>query len=353
MKRKRIVYPILSLLCLVFLLSLTSLILLPKHRDESVDGALIADYYAECDEKRDHQVLFLGDCEVYGSFVPPILWQEYGITAYVRGSPGQSVWQSYYLLAEMLEHETPRAVVLGVYALRYGEAQSEVYNRLTLDSMRWSAAKYGAVRESMTDEESFISYVLPLLRYHGRWSEIDADDIKYAFSRETVSHNGYLIRAGRVPMTDYRDGGLLADSDLPDRSLDYLDRIKTLCDGVGAELILVKPPTNSWRYWWYDEWDDIVRSYAEERGIRYYNFIGDALVGIDWQTDSYDGGVHLNVFGAEKLTLRFGEILSRELGIESLNGDESVAIVWDKKLERYISDREMAIADEEKRLTSP
>lgn len=344
MKRKRIIYPILSLMLLAVLLRLASRILVPKHMGESADGALIADYYAERDALRSHQVLFLGDCEVYGSFVPPILWQEYGITAYVRGSPGQSVWQSYYLLCEMLEYERPRAVVLGAYALRYGEAQSEVYNRLTLDGMQWSTAKYGAVRASLTEGESVISYAIPLLRYHGRWSEIDGGDLTHAFSRETVSHNGYLLRAGTVPMTDDGDGGLLADKDLPGRSLEYLDKIRSLCDGVDAELILVKPPTNSWRYWWYDEWDEQVRSYAEKWGLRYFNFIGDVDVGIDWQTDSYDGGVHLNLFGAEKLTRRFGEILSGELGIESLKGDGSVAQVWDKKLEEYISDREEAIA---------
>jgi hypothetical protein len=275
------------------------------------------------------------------------MWEKYGITSFVRGSPGQTVWQSYYLLSEMLEYERPQAVVLNVYALRYGERQSEVYNRLTLDGMRWSAHKAGAIKASVGEGESYLSYLLPILRYHDRWQETSHDDLKYFFSRESVSHNGYLLRAGVVPMTEVSDGGLIADVSLPDISMEYLDAIKALCDGVGAELILVKAPTNTWRYWWYDEWDRQVAEYAARNKIGYYNFIGDGSVGIDWQKDSYDGGFHLNVFGAEKLTEHFGEILVSDYGLESFKDNPEVAKLWDGKLEKYLAERQLAIAAEE------
>ena len=35
----------------------------------------------------------------------------------------------------------------------------------------------------MTEEESFLSYVFPLLRFHSRWSELKAEDFAYAFKK--------------------------------------------------------------------------------------------------------------------------------------------------------------------------
>ena len=57
------------------------LLVVPKYMSENREGALVAEYYGET---ASHDVLFLGDCEVYESITPPTLWEEYGITSYVR-----------------------------------------------------------------------------------------------------------------------------------------------------------------------------------------------------------------------------------------------------------------------------
>ena len=68
-------------------------ILRPKYRSVSPEGSLTGEYYADVAEV-SHDLLFIGDCEVYESFIPAVLWQEYGISSYVRGSARQLVWQS-------------------------------------------------------------------------------------------------------------------------------------------------------------------------------------------------------------------------------------------------------------------
>ena len=65
-----------------------------------VEGAMIAEYY---EEEKNHDVIFIGDCEVYDSFIPAVLWEEYGIPSYIRGSAQQLIWQSYYILEETLQ----------------------------------------------------------------------------------------------------------------------------------------------------------------------------------------------------------------------------------------------------------
>ena len=196
------------LLLTVGILAFCQRLLTPKYMTATREGALIAEYY---DEPTGHDVLFLGDCEVYENFTPPTLWKEYGITSWIRGSAQQLVWQSYYLLEDTLRYETPQVVVFNVYALKYGEPQNEAYNRMTLDGMEWSQAKSDAIRASMTEDESFLSYVFPLLRFHDRWDEVTGEDWEYLFSKDRVSHNGYLMQTGVKPKTVDLPGDELED----------------------------------------------------------------------------------------------------------------------------------------------
>lgn len=325
---------VLVFLCLCLVLTLLTRLLIPKSTDPRERG-LTAEYYDEINEGNTHKVLFVGDCEVYESFTPPTLYKEYGITSYIRGNAQQLIWQSYYMLEEAFKYESPEVVVFNVLSMKYGEPQKEEYNRMTLDGMKNSSYKYKAIKASMTDDESLLSYYFPLLRYHSRWKDITSDDFKYMFNEEKVSHNGYLMMTGIKPKGEDREPELLLDYTLPEICFEYLNKMSKLCSDNDAELILIKAPTNSWKYYWYDKWDEQIVEYSNKNDIAYYNFIDNEDIGIDWSRDTYDAGLHLNVYGAEKLTSYFGKILSEKHNVTPSN-DENVKNVWDEKYEYYI-----------------
>ncbi len=337
--KKKILIAVCALLILALLLTVLQLLVVPKYRDNP-EGALVREYYGEAG---GHDVLFVGDCEIYESLIPAVMWEKYGISSYVRGSAQQLVWQSYYLLEEMLRYEQPKAVVFSVLALKYGTPQSEAFNRMTLDGMKWSGDKVSAIYASMTEEESFLEYVFPLLRFHSRVTQLTADDVRYAIKAPTVSQCGYLMQTGVVPRSE-EDAALtgprLSDYTLPTRAMDYLENMRVLCEEKGIELILIKAPTNSWGYWWYDQWEEQIQAYAAEKNITYYNMIPEAeSMGIDWQTDTYDGGVHLNVYGAEKCSSYFGELLVRNHGISDRRGEEQTAARWNERVNAYYTQK--------------
>lgn len=314
---------------LVFVLVLWAAqrILTPKYVSEAQDGRLIGEYY---DSAKDHDVVFVGDCEVYESISPVALWQDYGITSYVRGSPQQLIWHSYYLMEETLKYEKPEAFVFNVLSMKYGEPQSEAYNRLALDGMKWSGAKVDSIRAAMTEEEDFLSYVFPLLRFHSRWSELKWEDLRYAFTKTPqLSVNGYLMRIDVDGVESLRTGRPLMDYTLPQLCWDYLEKMRLLCETNGVELILMKAPTSTPQWTWYPEWDQQVEAYAQEHGLAYYNFLEDIdAIGLDFMTDTYDQGGHLNLAGAEKLSRYFGAILQKDHGIAGHTGDPVCEERW-------------------------
>ena len=330
--KKKIIAALAVILVTAVLLTFLGALLAPKYI-ENPEGRLVGEYYSQAGQ---NDLLFLGDCEVYESFIPAVLWEEYGISSYVRGSAQQLIWQSYYLLEEMLRYETPSAVVFNVYAVKYGEPQNNAYNRMTIDGMKWSTSKINAIRASMTEDESFVEYVFPLLRFHSRITELSLDDLKYAFGAPVVSDSGYLMQTEVRPMTTTRTGDDLFDYTLPATAFDYLERMRVLCEENGVELILVKAPTNHWKFWWHDEWDRQVREYAEAHGLDYINFIPlDAEIAIDWSTDTYDEGMHLNVYGAEKLTSYFGKMLSEKYGLRDRRDDAELSSIWNERVAAY------------------
>lgn len=347
---------VLALLILAAVPVVLSPILEPKYLATSREGSLTEEYYKSVAET-NHDVIFIGDCEIFESFVPAILWEEYGISSYLRGGAQQLPWHSYYMLEDALRYETPRAVVFNVYALCYGEPQKEAYNRMALDGMEWSGVKADAIRASMTEEESFIDYVFPFLRFHSRWSELTAEDFRYAFAEKPfVSDSGYLMQTGIMPVDPNHVfvPTPLVDPNLPDGAMDYLDKMRTLCADKGIELILIKAPTNFWRYHWYDEWDRQIKDYAEEHDLTYYNFIPKSeAIGLDMTTDTYDAGAHLNVYGAEKLTRYFGEILQKDHAIPDRRSEGDTAAVWQKRVEAYYARKTAMEAETKSSVTTP
>lgn len=330
-KKKVIIRIMDTAVVILLVLYLLQRLLMPKYMTGIVEGAMIAEYY---EEEKDHDVIFVGDCELYENISPAVLWEEYGINSYIRGSAQQLIWQSYYLMEDTFRYEKPEAVVFNVLSMKYNEPQKETYNRMSIDGMKWSMSKVKNIQASMTEEESFIEYVFPILRYHSRWNELTSDDIKYFWNRDKVTHNGYYMRVDVLPAENVPEGKILADYQFGDNAYAYLDKMVELCEENGVELILVKAP--SLYPYWYEEWDQQMVDYAAEHGLKYYNFLDvTEEIGLDFSQDTYDAGLHLNLSGAEKLSHYFGQILQDEVGIESRRGEEKLEAAWEKKIAAY------------------
>ena len=62
--------------------------------------------------------------------------------------------------------------------------------------------------------------------------------------------------------------------------------------------------------------DAQIEEYAQENDLLYINMLDyQEEIGIDWQTDTYDTGLHLNVYGAEKASKWFGNVLATQCGV--------------------------------------
>lgn len=332
-KKKVILSGAAMLVSAVVLTAAIQRLLQPKYMSDVVEGNLIADYY---NTGMDHDVVFVGDCECYENFSPVVLWQEHGISSTIRGSAQQLIWQSYYLLEDTLRYEKPDVAVFNVLSMKYATPQNEAYNRMSIEGMRWSKSKIDCIKASMTEEESFLSYVFPILRYHSRWSELTADDFKYYFGAKPNFFSGYYLRADIKAAEDVPEGRPLTDYNFGDTCWEYLDKMRTLCEDNGIQLLLVKAP--SLYPYWYDEWNTQIIEYAEKYNLPYVNFLDEDIMsrtGIDYQNDTYDGGLHMNLYGAEKLSTWLGNYLVQQYALEDRRDESELAAEWEEICSRY------------------
>ena len=327
MKKVRVIIIILIFIGIFYFLNI---LLTPKYQTSLVEGSFTSEYYKS---PKNHEVIFIGDCEVYANFNPVILYEEYGISSYVRGNSQQLIWQSYYILEETLKHETPKAVVLNVNSLRYDKSsdkRNEAYNRLMIDQMRWSKTKIDLIKESMLDEETFISYIFPILRYHSRYDELSKEDFEYLFKRENVTYNGFLVNKNVKLVETLPTKKKLNNYTFDEENMKWLDKILELCKKNNIELILVKAP--SVYPFWYDEYEEQVISYAAKNKIKYFNLLSVAdEIGIDYSKDTYDAGLHLNLYGATKNSKYFGKVLKQNIDLYDYHGDN----YYEELLKKY------------------
>lgn len=328
---KKIIRRLIAVLLCVLGFFLLQRLVMPKYMDDVLEGSFIEEYYSET---TNHDVVFIGDCELYENFNPITLWEDYGITSYIRGSAQQLIWQSYYLLEDTLRKETPKVVVFNVLSLKYNEPQREEYNRMTLDGMQWSKAKVDDINASMTKGESFLDYVFPFLRYHSRITQLTDSDFKYYFKKRKVTNNGYYMRVDVAPVTGKVEDIPPDNYEFGDNAWKYMDKITKLCKEKGIQLVLVKAPSLS--PVWYDEYEKQVVDYAKKNNLPYINYLKlTDQIPIDYSKDTYDEGLHMNLPGAVKLSLHLGEVLQKDYKLPDHREDKKLKKIWAKKVEFY------------------
>ena len=134
-------------------------------------------------------------------------------------------------------------------------------------------------------------------------------------------------------------GRILGDYSFGENAWKYLDMMRELCEEKGVKLILIKAP--SLYPYWYPEWEEQVEEYAQKYGLPYINFLElTEETGIDYSTDTYDAGLHMNLSGAEKLARYMGRFLREEIGLSDRRGETELQEIWKGKIEAYEAERE-------------
>lgn len=288
---------------LVLLLGLSRL-LEPKG-NRKADGMHDSSAYGVTAEPENTlDVLILGDSESYSSLIPLYLWQDYGFTSYVCGTPNQRLFYSEEFLTRAFQKQSPKLVILETNALYRKFSRKETLSR-------------------------YLNEWLPVFRYHDRWKTLTTRD--FSFKKDythRVTNKGYWYNttAKTAVLKDYMAPSDKAEA-IIDKNEKSLARIEKLCRQNGATLMFLSTPSTKN---WNSRRHNGVQALADRYGVAYLDM--NAVwkdVGIDWKTDSRDAGDHLNYFGAKKATRYLGDYLKRQQDLPDHRKDPAYQSWWD------------------------
>ena len=335
---------VLSLIVLV----ISSKIFMPKWIDHRMNMMtfIMKGFYAEPKDSLD--VIFMGNSDTYRGIDPLVMYHEYGFTSYNFVAAGQRIWTGYSMFEESLKYQKPKIILFNTDELYFTKQTSYGNSSKVYDNMPLSINKIKSVFDSNYKRSIIVkmAHFLPIFRYHSRYNELTNDDLKYAFYNERYALKGMDMVAYQVPYTGPKD--YMTDTgevmELPEISIEYLDKMVEKCKKENIEFILYHVPSpDSSSYARYMP----VKKYADQKGITLLELNYDnKKIGIDWNKDTSDGGDHLNLYGAEKVSIYLGKYLKDNYDLPDHRNEEKYNY-WNDDYNTYLIEREKEIKSEE------
>ena len=329
---KKIAGIITAVVAVLVAFSLLTMLFMPKYIQTNTDGRLTAEYYRE---KTNIDVITVGASTVQAAISPMVLYRDYGITAYNRSNSSQVMALSYYMVEDAIRCNKPELVICDVgFIYEPEDYVDEGSSRKSLDTMKWSKSKSDAIKAMMDPSESYMDYVFPILRFHSRWNDLNAEDLKYWVYKPTVTSNGQILQFKKgAADKDFNPYQLEEGSMACDKNMDYLQKMADLCKDKGVQLILIKLPWVEGN--WCKSIDAQICDFAAENNLVYRNFIDEYETLGFAQTEDFTDGQHMNSYGAEKFSKVLGAYIKDNYTITDRSKDKKCIAVFNKKLEKY------------------
>ncbi len=306
-----------------------------SYAQDNAAQQIVNGYYEE--EPHTLDVLYLGASTMRNGVSPLEMWAEYGFTGYSRATSVQSPVISYHLLLETLEHQDLKAVVIDATTLTKmtnNIAEFDGKYHEAVDYMPMSEHKLQII-DTFADSSDInrMDFLVPLYRYHDRWSELGEEDYTYrTWMREYYYKGQYpIIRnyAYAFP-DDYMEEGVEQDTDfaIDNNAAYYFDQMIELCRQKDITFVMMKTPVGIW------DWNkhNMIQAYADAAGVAFVDFnLPSVRNAIDFQAgeDFCDEGRHPNITGAQKMSRYLGRYLQENCALEDRRDDEAYAQWWE------------------------
>jgi len=299
-------------------------------------------------------VFLIGNSNLYRGFSPIACWTDYGISSCDSGKPLQNLQGAYNILVDALNYQKPKVIVLetDMFFVTHRKINmktvlspkgktveagaridiAKIHNTLqaNIDYYIPKLFETGYTRYLNRLESAFqteINYYFPLLQYHYRWNSLQPKDLSNIKGNWHFADKGFITSTARKP---YKGGfkymTVPAKTPLPLKadSLQYLNKIVELCKQKNIQLVLLSiPSAKSWTI----SKHNTVAEYAKANNLVFIDYNLNKLnnIGFNWLKDTYDGGTHLNIYGAHKITRFFGKYLKDNFQLADHRGDPAYA----------------------------
>lgn len=235
--------------------------------------------------KNSIDILVIGTSDVYSGVSPLEWWNQYGYSGFAWGEPAQRVFDTHEYLKKIYRDQSPKVVFLEI-----GNLYRDQTDEQNLDSMA----------------KAYIANVFPIVTYH---RNLAPKKFLNLTAKPASITKGYLLRLGTMRPSEPPTGYMAPDGNcapINSFSSKELEDCIELCRTHGSSVVLLSIP--SFTDWNMEKHNSVLKL-ADQDQIPYLDLNLALKKEINWDTDSVDGGKHLNFKGAEKVSTYLGKYL--------------------------------------------
>lgn len=299
-------------------------------------------FYAE--KKDSIDVVMIGSSPVYPYYATPMMWGEYGITAYPISSNLQRPVAATYLVDEVRKTQNPKLYIFEMRMYTANETDltnNMAYTRGVTDNLKYSWNRIKTVNAMVDDVSERYTYYFDIFKYHSNWKTMVLPEQLACFSYEKPDgHKGYVMTDEVGPCEAVDTSGITAKTPMPEfqeqclyRLLDYLKE-----NELQALFILSPTVMEEEKQEMYNYMEEIIGGY----GYEFLNLNDHyAEIGLDFASDFSDYGGHTNALGARKCTEYLCGYLTGRYGLEDRRGQEGYES-WEKAYGQWKEEMDLA-----------
>lgn len=287
-------------------------------------------FYSE--PKNSLDAVYIGSSNCLAFWNPLFAWEQYGITVYPCASISQQLTAAEYIIKDVLKTQDDPVFLININTLG-SRTNTPSLHRL-FDNMPFSLNRIQAI-ESMGEmygltRDQITELHFPILRYHSRWSKLQAEDFSVPLYKGAFDNDKYWDVSYNISAAYTTVEGEVRPSD---HVMNSLERLLDLCDEKNLKVVFVTVPrkeTNVKKYQRYN----YINKLVEERGYHVLDMMDKVdEMQLDLRRDFY-GKTHTNVHGSLKLTQYVSEYLIENFKLENKKGDPAYAS-WDEQYAAY------------------
>ncbi len=273
-------------------------------------------------------VLCVGSSHMYNGINPIQLYKDRGIASYIIAGGSQSPWQSFYYIKQGCKQHKPYLIIYDTYIMGTVQDMGYYQDYQTASNMLntpISVDKIDTILNSEADSKLDL-----ILRFPYIYDDLEAYP---GLSRKKLIPGdknltmGYKYQSGIEKYEDIIEVENITESRaIHPKNEKYLRDIIEWCRNNEIELLLTNTPwpcINEENEMYFNSIENI----ADEYGVPFINGCKKYKeIGIDYTTDSYGDGGHLNYSGVTKYTKYIGDYLSQNYHIIDRRGDSHYSI---------------------------
>lgn len=303
------------------------------HNTSRIEG-----FYQE--EKNSIDVSLIGASDVFTGFSPGLAYGEYGFTSYPYAIDSNNGKLFISQIKEVLRCQKPKCIVIETTGIREAFDKTPTDEQLAImrqytDVMPFSDNKIATINEFVSNNK--LTYYVPALAHCGKMENFENTIEEY---NQKFRGGTYLKGITTSNSKQKYDRILNVNDDmntkaLSDSTYSALNDLLDYCETLDCKVIFARFPhriTDEDGHDKLKQHNEIGRV-IKERGFDFFNFDHSIQeIGLDLENDFYSDS-HLNAHGQIKLTKYFGEILSKQYGIDKSNLSQKNKERWDKSYE--------------------